>query len=430
MQVTQPEWPESAHVVLAVSTGVDSMVLLHKLLHVWRDRYRVLTCLHVNHGIREASEAEATFLSRYCAEYGVTLYTHRLNLDEIVSRGNSIQHVARQARYAWFDDMMRTLSGDVLLTAHHEDDQIETIFYRLMTGKVTRSRLGISETEVRGTYTLVRPLLHVSKADIRQYQIEHDVPYYEDASNADNRYVRNDIRNRLLPEIAQNPHLDPQQLLKLKAWHDDTMSIMETQATTFIQTMHQEGTKPNEWAVLPRRALCDLPRAMRNQVLDKWFQHCGVDIHMSERAYDMWFQQMDTDIAQCTLYTADKWIIQIAYDKLVIMANHTITRWHAMTIKHAGTYTFNGYDIVIDTTMPTEAFPLQVRTRQPGDRVALHHGVGHKKVSRLMIDHKIEDTERQAMPIVTTTDGMIIAVGLIYKHEQYKSQIYIDNYGR
>lgn len=106
------------------------------------------------------------------------------------------------------------------LQRHHLDDRLETIFYRLFTGRSTRSTLGIDVQSIRNHYTICRPLLEVSKEDIRDYQRQISSSYYEDSSNSDNKYVRNDIRNRLLPAINQNADLDSMHLLKLKHWHD------------------------------------------------------------------------------------------------------------------------------------------------------------------------------------------------------------------
>ena len=92
-----------------------------------------------------------------------------------------------------------------------------------MTGKSTRSSLGIADVSWREGYKIVRPLLNVSKQYIHQYQTQYQVPFYEDETNHQNDYVRNDIRNRILPAIEQNAQLDAQQLLKLKTWHDEQL---------------------------------------------------------------------------------------------------------------------------------------------------------------------------------------------------------------
>ncbi|MDN6656009.1 MAG: tRNA lysidine(34) synthetase TilS, partial [Staphylococcus simulans] len=135
MNIYTEGWSENDHLALAVSTGVDSMVLLHMLTTHYHHTYRQLTVLHVNHGIRSASLEEAAFLERYCQQHHIPLRTHELDLSALTNKGKSIQKDARQKRYAWFESEMKALGASVLLTAHHLDDQLETIFYRLMTGR-------------------------------------------------------------------------------------------------------------------------------------------------------------------------------------------------------------------------------------------------------------------------------------------------------
>lgn len=128
MKVT---WKADDHIVIAVSTGIDSMVLLHRLLHQYQTTYKQLSVLHVHHGLRRGSDEEAEFVTRYCEQYGIPIYVKRLHLQPIVEAGRSIQSDARAARYRWFEDMMHQLKGDVLMTAHHFDDLLETVFYRI-----------------------------------------------------------------------------------------------------------------------------------------------------------------------------------------------------------------------------------------------------------------------------------------------------------
>ncbi|TGV72983.1 tRNA(Ile)-lysidine synthetase, partial [Mesorhizobium sp. M2D.F.Ca.ET.145.01.1.1] len=88
----------------------------------------------------------------------------------------------------------------------------------------------------RSAYMLCKPLLKTTKADIRNYQQNYEVPYYEDETNAENHYVRNDIRNRILPAIDSNRHLSTKQLLKLKDWHDMQLQALHDNALHFIET--------------------------------------------------------------------------------------------------------------------------------------------------------------------------------------------------
>lgn len=157
---------------------------------------------------------------------------------------------------------MVALEADVLLTAHHLDDQLETIMYRVFSGKSTRNRLGIDELSKREGYYIYRPLLTVSKNEIQQFQVENEIPYYEDASNQDNKYVRNDIRNRIIPAIDENEQLKVSHLLKLKHWHDEQYDILQRKATQFIT----EFVKFDEQLMkleMPRQVFNDLPEHLK-----------------------------------------------------------------------------------------------------------------------------------------------------------------------
>lgn len=177
MKVDTSGWTVEDHIVLAVSTGVDSMCLLYALTHLYRDTYRKLTCLHVNHGLREESIEEERFFQTYCEQHQLSYDIKHLDLSHLVASGKSIQNDSRQMRYQWFDYKMHELNADVLLTAHHLDDQLETIFYRLFSGRATRSRLGMSYLTAREQYKICRPLLQSHKQDIRYFQQVHHVPF-------------------------------------------------------------------------------------------------------------------------------------------------------------------------------------------------------------------------------------------------------------
>ncbi len=103
MQLNSNGWHVDDHIVVAVSTGIDSMCLLYQLLNDYKDSYRKLTCLHVNHGVRSASIEEARFLEAYCERHHIDLHIKKLDLSHSLDRNNSIQNEARIKRYEWFD---------------------------------------------------------------------------------------------------------------------------------------------------------------------------------------------------------------------------------------------------------------------------------------------------------------------------------------
>ncbi|EIO0090630.1 tRNA lysidine(34) synthetase TilS [Staphylococcus pseudintermedius] len=422
----QQNWKATDHIVVAVSTGIDSMVLLHQLLYDETLTYRQLTCLHVHHGLREASKQEATFIQHYCEQHDIPFYMKRLDLSDVVAEGRSIQNDAREMRYQWFDTMMHQLDADGLLTAHHEDDQVETIFYRLFTGKSTRSSLGMSTIEARNGYRLYRPLLNTSKHVIRAYQQQHDVPYFEDTSNASNTYVRNDIRNRILPQIDENTQLKSQQLLKLKAWYDEAFMLMQHEVDNFIERF--VTTNAHSFTV-SRYAFNALTYHVKILTLDTLLHQFEDTVTISERAYADWLQKLAGPVAQTQLMHTNQWHADIVYDKLVIMAPmQKSLDTYTIQVTEAGTYRFGCYDVQITDMTDLPGSKLCIRSRQPGDRIARHDG-HHKKVSRLMIDAKVPAYLRAQIPIIETTHGDILAVGTLYIQQHYQGVIKIQFMG-
>lgn len=422
----QQNWKATDHIVVAVSTGIDSMVLLHQLLYDETLTYRQLTCLHVHHGLREASEQEATFIQHYCEQHDIPFYMKRLDLSDVVAEGRSIQNDAREMRYQWFDTMMHQLDADGLLTAHHEDDQVETVFYRLFTGKSTRSSLGMSTIEARNGYRLYRPLLNTSKHVIRAYQQQHDVPYFEDTSNASNTYVRNDIRNRILPQIDENAQLKSQQLLKLKAWYDEAFMLMQREVDNFIERF--VTTNAHSFTV-SRYAFNALTYHVKILTLDTLLHQFEDTVTISERAYADWLQKLAGPVVQTQLMHTNQWHADIVYDKLVIMAPmQKSLDTYTIQVTEAGTYRFGCYDVQITDMTDLPGSKLCIRSRQPGDRIARHDG-HHKKVSRLMIDAKVPAYLRAQIPIIETTHGDILAVGTLYIQQHYQGVIKIQFMG-
>ncbi|UXR78529.1 MULTISPECIES: tRNA lysidine(34) synthetase TilS [unclassified Staphylococcus] len=422
----KPFWRTTDHIVVAVSTGIDSMVLLHQLLTQYADTYHQLTCLHVHHGLREASDNEAQFLQAYCQERKIPLHIHHLDLTDVAEAGRSIQNEARRLRYAWFDEMMHNLQADCLLTAHHQDDQLETIFYRIFTGRVDRGPLGIQTCEERGTYHLIRPLLTTAKAQIRTYQQQYAVPYFEDESNASNAYVRNDIRNRLLPDIEQNPQLQGQQLLKLMDVHAEALMLFTQRAQQFIE---QEVIQKNgkQWHI-PRKAFNQLSTHVKMKVLDIILAYFEPVVTVSERTYQDWFVKICSDVAQSALMHTNKWHVDIVYDKLIIAPALMEMIPTQQVVTTAGVYRFGAYRIEIAEYVFRSHERLHIRTRQTGDRITLANGQ-HKKVTRLMIDHKVPQAQRSHMPVISTVDGNILAVGTCYHHRTYEQYIHIQYLG-
>lgn len=170
-------------ILLAVSGGVDSMALLHM-----KKDYHVEVA-HVNHQIRDDSTLDEQLVINYCKSLGIPVHIKRLN--NIPMSG--LEAWARSQRYQFFNELIEQYQFDTLMTAHHAQDQAETVIMRIMRGTGIKGLRGIlSNTKIE------RPLINMYKYELYNYCNSHHIPYREDYTNHDTHYRRNHIRHNIL----------------------------------------------------------------------------------------------------------------------------------------------------------------------------------------------------------------------------------------
>lgn len=181
---------------VAVSGGVDSMVLLHIL----RELGHPCKVAHVDHGLRGgASAGDREFVRSHCARHDIPCEVHHVDVRaHAAATGMSIQMAARDLRMDWFHMLSRAGPHQVAM-AHHADDAVETFFIGLVRGMGARGWGGIPAQHG----PIIRPLLDIPRASIEAYAQLHGIPWREDASNADKAYLRNRIRHELLPMLER-----------------------------------------------------------------------------------------------------------------------------------------------------------------------------------------------------------------------------------
>lgn len=190
-------------VLAAVSGGMDSMVMLDLFLRAGIDT----TVAHVNFGLRgDASDADEAFVTGYCQRAGLKVQTIRFETQAFATdRGLSIQMAARELRYNWFRQIAEQEGLHCIATAHHLNDQAETMVMRLAHGSGLSGLAGIP---VRNG-EVIRPLLFASRKEIQAYALAQGIQWREDASNAGTDYERNFIRHRVMPALGElNPSLE------------------------------------------------------------------------------------------------------------------------------------------------------------------------------------------------------------------------------
>lgn len=383
-------WQKTDTLALAVSGGIDSMVLYHLLTTSYQGSYKNLVLFHVNHGIRKASETEEAYLKESAGQNGLSIEVCHLNMAE-----NFTQHDARTARYQFFDDMMIKHDADILLTAHHVNDREETIMHQLLTGRYTHQYVGIERESVRNGYKVLRPLYEWNKADIKAYSDLHGVRYFEDESNSGSDYTRNYIRHHIMKPVYGSGSLHPNHLTELAEDLNELTSYAREGAVDFLR---------NHQSRLEKDKLFKETKLQQFYIVKEWFRLQG--IHISRKAAAEFLSAADAVQAD---FEIDGRTAAVRYNDIFMIEDES-ERQEPLEVTRTGAFYFNGYKVMVHDE---SLLPVLIRTRKPGDRVSVEH-VGTKKVSRIMIDKKIMREERDRLPVVVDKNGRIIALGTIY----------------
>lgn len=203
-QHIQANFPEFAtnKILVAVSGGLDSVVLLH-LLH--QLNFDVIIA-HCNFNLREKdADLDEDFVRNIGEKLNIPTLVKSFNTNEFTKKNKlSIQEAARKLRYDWFNELIVNNQADLLVTAHHLNDNFETVLHHLTRGTGLTGLLGIPSKN-KNTY---RPLLAFTRKEIKQFANENNITWREDKSNAQTKYIRNKIRHKVLPVLQEiNPNL-------------------------------------------------------------------------------------------------------------------------------------------------------------------------------------------------------------------------------
>ncbi|HSE61440.1 MAG TPA: tRNA lysidine(34) synthetase TilS [Candidatus Saccharimonadales bacterium] len=189
MTLTLPPLQAGTYII-AVSGGVDSMVLLDLLR---RQTHLTLYVAHINHGIRQDGHLDEALVSTFCLSHNIPCITEQLTLGEHTS-----EERARTARYDFLRKCRDKYNADAIVTAHHQDDLIETALIAMLRGTGWRGLAPFTHTP-----SVVRPLVNVPKRQLLDYASAHAIPWREDSTNADERYLRNYVRRTLVPLLSK-----------------------------------------------------------------------------------------------------------------------------------------------------------------------------------------------------------------------------------
>ena len=372
-------------ILVAVSGGADSMSLLHFLYNHQKDLDIQLGIAHVNHKQRQESEHEEAYLRHWAEEHKVPFHYSAFS-------GKFSENAARTFRYEFFKRVMKDYDYSALVTAHHADDQAETIFMRLLRGSRLRHLTGISAIRPFGTGQIIRPFLHLTKAQLPV------TFHFEDRSNTSLAYLRNRIRLSYLPTLSQeNPKIKEHLCLLAEeiglmeqALGELTKDISITDLSVFQQQSDavQLFLLQNYLDTFPDLQLSkgqfnQLISYLRKNVSGKIPLINGYELVKTQTSFLIRKEEAISLSPPCLL----------EFGKSVEFEDYTLSFSEFNDVSNS------------DTISIWSDSPIVIRHRKEGDKIDL--GSHHKKLRRLFIDNKILEKDRQKA-IIGEQDGQII----------------------
>ena len=361
------------------------MSLLHFLYNHQKDLDIQLGIAHVNHKQRQESEHEEAYLRHWAEEHKVPFHYSAFS-------GKFSENAARTFRYEFFKQVMKAYDYSALVTAHHADDQAETIFMRLLRGSRLRHLTGISAIRPFGTGQIIRPFLHLTKAQLPV------TFHFEDRSNTSLAYLRNRIRLSYLPTLSQeNPKIKEHLCLLAEeiglmeqALGELTKDISITDLSVFQQQSDavQLFLLQNYLDSFPD---LQLSKGQFNQLIS----------YLRKNASGKMPLKNGYELVKTQTYFLIRKEASISLSPPCLLEFGKSVEFEAYTL------TFSEFNDVSNTdaiSIWSDA-PIVIRHRKEGDKIDL--GSHHKKLRRLFIDNKILEKDRQKA-IVGEQDGHII----------------------
>ena len=376
---------EDKKIILALSGGIDSMVLADMLLQAKAE----FVLAHCNFHLRgEESDGDEKFVRDYAERKGLTLYVKQFDtLNYAEEHKLSIEMAARELRYAWFEELRQQLNYDYIAVAHHADDQLETFFINLLRGAGIRGLKGMQH--VNGH--IIRPLLDISREEIRQYAIENGLTWREDHTNAETLYLRNKIRHELLPVID---------------------GISKEGRNAILKSINHLASENELYRELLKERLstANFQRSTANfQLLFEWLRDYGFNedqVHFIHEALK--------NGQPGTAFFSPTHRVTIERDGLELTSicknNDISIEISYQQIAKDENYQIDPSPQVAQLDCDKLTFPLQLRKWQAGDRFHPLGMKGSKLLSDFFVDQKMTTCQKEECQVLTTAQDEIVWV--------------------
>ena len=398
-------------IICAVSGGVDSVVLIYILKKLG---YKVVLA-HVNHNMREESHKEQLAMEEYAKWLDCPFELLDYHFD---NKGN-FEAKARSRRYQFFDDLCKKYNTRIIATAHHLDDQVETIIMKMMEGSNLYGYGGIAIEYDNSKYRVIRPLLCVNKEELYDYAKRNNLSYFEDSTNNDDDHLRNRIRHNIVPLLKNECNDIYDKISKY--------SIMVHEAFDFIRGISINFLDNND-NIIDINKFNNYDIAVKKDIISLLLER--YDINRNNNIINDILSFLEDNNGSKLLSLESGYNLYREYDSAYISKND-ISNPEPISIDIDEVKNYNNYRIYFSKNIPLSnakyiklcynniKLPFRIRPKIDGDFIAIDSGI--KKVSRVLIDRKVPKRIRGLVPIITDNDNKVLWIyNYLKSDEVYK----------
>lgn len=392
---------------VAFSGGPDSTALLHALAQLPAARTRGLRALHVDHGLHADSGAWAEHCLHFCTTLALPCDILRVQVD--TSKGDGVEAAARRARY---DALATHLhEGEWLLLGHHRDDQVETVLLKLLRGAGPDGLGGMRALRPFGPGQLWRPLLSLSRQQLRDYVEVHALKCIDDPSNADTRLARNHLRREILPQLLRHWPQAADSILHSAALSRGAASALRTQWLATFDLLHDPAS-----GSLDATGWLALDPALRDPLLDHWLHARNLPAPTTaqrrqiERQCDARAGQLPCIRwagAELHIWKGKLWALQPE----PAVAIDWQASWHGEPLT-----LIDGSKLSLGDPDARLAEPLTVRLRQGGERIKPAGDAHTRELRHLFQQAQLPPWQRNVCPLLYAGDELVAVAGRWISH--------------
>jgi len=401
-------------IIIAVSGGIDSMVMLDLLVQLKQLWKLEIVVAHVNFQLRgKESNGDEQFVKRIAKQYALPFYSEQTDTKAIaLHQKRSIQETAREIRYSFFETLKKSLRADTIATAHNANDNAETMLINLLRGSGIDGLAGIPPRR----NNIVRPILSVTRKEIERYAKAMHLKFRNDSSNAKDDYTRNFLRNVIIPKLEEriNPSLNETLFHESELFRAAASFTGKAADAAFAEAVSIPKKK--------KKKLMQYDPFLQQSVILRLMKVLKIEPAFTavNAVVDLVNQQKGSIVE-----INKQWIAERTAEKIEFRQHRAVNEFY-FSIEKAGKLTAENFSITVKKSgvpgnkrnrnasieyvdAATVKFPFIVRSWKPGDAFVPLGMKGKKKLSDFFGEQKLAAEEKNSIPIIES-DGRIVWV--------------------